>query len=162
MSVPKIFVIEDDDRLIKILKENFTAIFPSTIYVFDRRHNLTEEIATVGPDIILCNMQMKEEVTKGDLDERYFNKLGNFLDIPIIAISEEEKDADKAIEQGANDFFWLRDPYFINLLSWSLNVILNSQKMIQKSVTPGKVRWFEKTGTILLIVSILIIIYLLI
>ncbi len=104
----KIIIVEDDEHLAKIYKMKFESEGMTSIVVSDSDEAVAK-IFSEKPDLVLLDLILPKKDGFWVLEEIRKNK--DFMNTPIIVLSNmwEQKDKERALLLGANDFLVKND-----------------------------------------------------
>lgn len=101
MSKPRVLVVDDEPKLIRLVREILTAT-NYQVLAASNGANALEMIAVEQPDLILLDL-----ILPGDLDGyEVARRVREFSDIPIIMLTAKVREADilRGFEMGADDY----------------------------------------------------------
>ncbi|GFH41963.1 DNA-binding response regulator [Lactococcus hodotermopsidis] len=124
----KVFIVEDDETIVKLLRDKLTEEFQVT--VISNFRAVASEITDTQPDLVLMDITLP-----------YFNgfywttEIRKNSDLPIIFISSatDEMTAVMAMNMGADDF--ISKPFSIEILIAKINALLRRTQIQAKKLS---------------------------
>lgn len=116
--MPKIMIIEDDDKLRNQIKE-VLILYGYEVYAIDVFHNVEEQFEAITPDLVLLDINLP--YYDGNYYCRMFRKHSK---IPIIITSARNSDMDQilSMELGADEY--IVKPFSIQVLMAKVNALI--------------------------------------
>jgi len=118
MNMSKVLLIEDDENLIKYIKEYLTA-YEYFVDIVEDFNTVVEKVQQVNPDVIILDINLPK------FDGFYFLKvIRRKFSVPIIILSARNGEAEqiRGMELGADDY--VTKPFSIGILLAKINAIL--------------------------------------
>lgn len=137
MNPPKLYIYSENPSFVRVLLIKFTKVFPCVLCVHRKDKSVQDELSVFKPDAILVDVSNQAYDLLDTINSTLL--LGN---APVLALSnnKELNEMDKIMQFGASDYIQTEDPRFIDLLCWSLQILLRPNFIKKRMINNTKRR----------------------